>query len=135
MLYAADDDLGVLVVQDAGKLLAPLNQQHIALLQHEVVEAEGVVADRAGVCPEDRSGDIEVLAVTPRASGAGASIEIVARRADGTVEPLSVVPRYEPAYPMTYRFRTSVRLRTGTVIDVRSSSPDCTAELDFIARQ
>jgi hypothetical protein len=79
--------------------------------------------------------DIEALAVTPRASAAGASIEVVARRRDGTVEPLCVLPRYEPAYPITYRFRAGVRLRTGSVIDLRSSSPDCAAELDFITRQ
>jgi hypothetical protein len=79
--------------------------------------------------------DIEALAVTPRAAGAGASIEIVARRADGTVEPLCVLPRYEPAYPITYRFRTGLQFLTGTVIDVRSSAPDCAAELDFTTRQ
>ena len=79
--------------------------------------------------------DIEALAVTPRASGAGASIEIVARRADGTVEPLASLSRYEPAYPITYQFRKNVRLRAGTVVDVRSSSPGCTAELDYVARQ
>jgi hypothetical protein len=79
--------------------------------------------------------NIEALAVTPRAAGAGVSIEIVARRPDGTVEPLCVLPRYEPAYPLTYRFRTGVRLPAGSVIDVRSSSPGCAAELDFIARQ
>jgi hypothetical protein len=77
--------------------------------------------------------DIEALAVTPRAPGAGASIEVVARRADGRVEPLAVVPRYEPAYPIAYRFRNGVRLGRGAAIDVRSSSPDCAAELDFIS--
>ncbi|PYR27690.1 MAG: hypothetical protein DMF92_15810 [Acidobacteria bacterium] len=91
---------------------------------------------RSLVCGASRiDRDIDALALTPRASGAGASIEIVARRPDGTVEPLCVLPRYEPAYPITYRFRAGVRLRTGSVIDVRSSSPDCAAELDFIARQ
>ena len=79
--------------------------------------------------------DIEALAVTPRAPDAGASIEVVARHADGRVEALSVVPRYEPAYPIAYRFRNGVRLHRGTAIDVRSSSPDCAAELDFVALQ
>jgi len=94
-------------------------------LRHRSLVCGGSVIDR----------DMEALAVTPRASAAGASVEIIARRADGTVEPLCVLPRYEPAYPITYRFRTSLQLRTGTVIDVRSSSPDCAAELDFTARQ
>ena len=79
--------------------------------------------------------DVEALAVTPRAPDAGASIEVVARHADGRVEPLAVVPRYEPAYPIAYRFRNGVRLHRGTAIDVRSSSSACAAELDFVALQ
>jgi hypothetical protein len=77
--------------------------------------------------------DIEVLAVTPRAAGAGDSIEIVARSGDGRVEPLSVVLRYEPAYPVTYWFRAPVRVRRTATIDVRSSSPGCGADLDFLS--
>jgi mono/diheme cytochrome c family protein len=76
--------------------------------------------------------DVEALALTPRAAEAGASIEIAARRADGSVEALAVVPRYEPAYPVTYRFRRAVRLGRGTVIDVRSASAACGADLDFV---
>ena len=76
--------------------------------------------------------DVDALAVTPRAAEAGASLEIVARHADGSVEPLSVVPRYEPGYPISYRFRENIRLRRGTTIDVRSSSPGCSAELEFV---
>ena len=79
--------------------------------------------------------DIEALAVTPRASGAGASIEIAARRADGSIEALCGRVEIRAGVPVTYRFRTGVRLRSGTVIDVRSSSPGCAAELDFVARQ
>jgi hypothetical protein len=76
--------------------------------------------------------DVDALAVTPRAAEAGASLEVVARHADGSVEPLSVVPRYEPGYPISYRFRENIRLRRGTTIDVRSSSPGCSAELEFV---
>jgi hypothetical protein len=79
--------------------------------------------------------DIEALALTPRVPDAGASIEVVARRVDGSVEALSVVPRYQPAYPIAYRFRNPVPLRHGSEVDVRSSSPDCSAELDFVALQ
>jgi hypothetical protein len=79
--------------------------------------------------------DIDALAVTPRAAAAGASIEVAARHADGRVEPLAVVARYEPAYPVSYRFQQRVRLRRGTVIEVRSSAPDCAAALDFVALQ
>ena len=39
---AADDDLGVFVLQDAGKLLAPLDEENVALLQHQVFQTERV---------------------------------------------------------------------------------------------
>jgi hypothetical protein len=76
---------------------------------------------------------VRAFALTPFARGAGDSVEITARYADGTVVPLSVVPRYEPAYPLTYEFRTPVRLPRGTIVDVRSSSAGCRAGLDVIA--
>ena len=76
---------------------------------------------------------IDALAVTPRAAEAGATVEIVARHPDGRIEPLSVVPRYEPSYPITYRFRKNVRLPGGTKIDVRSSLPGCSADLEYVA--
>jgi len=79
--------------------------------------------------------DVEALAVTPRAQEAGASIEIVARRADESIEPLTVVPSYQPAYPITYRFRKGIPLRRGTTIDVRSSVAGCSADLEFVARR
>jgi hypothetical protein len=85
-----------------------------------------------GVSTLDR--DIEALAVTPKAAHAGAAIEMTARRSDGTVDPLAVVPRYEPAYPVSYRLRTGMRLRKGTTIDLRSSSPECTVALEFVER-
>ena len=81
----------------------------------------------------DRS--IEALAVTPRVPAAGESIEIVARRPDGTVEALCVVRRFEPSYPITYRYKHGVRLPRGTRLHLRSSSPDCAADLDFVALQ
>jgi hypothetical protein len=83
-----------------------------------------------GVTTVDR--EMDVLAVAPRADG-GESVEIVARHADGRVEPLVVVPRYAPAYPSTYRFQHVTRLRHDSAIDVRSTAPTCGAELDFIA--
>jgi hypothetical protein len=88
---------------------------------------------RCGATVIDRS--VAAIAVTPRLPAAGESIEIVAHRPDRTVEALSVVPRYEPQYPITYRFRKTVPLPRGTVLQLRSSSPGCAADLDVIARQ
>ncbi len=75
----------------------------------------------------------EALALTPLLPAAGESVEIVAALPDGSVEPLCVIPRYEPGYPVTYRFRRGVRLQRGTVVQLRSSSPECSADLSFVA--
>jgi hypothetical protein len=83
---------------------------------------------------QSTDGDIEVLAVTPRASSAGASIEIIAARPDQTMEPLSVVRRYQPQYPITYRLRHPARLPRGSVVHVRSSSLGCEAGMEFVRR-
>jgi len=91
-------------------------------LRHRSLACGAIAIDR----------DADALAVTPRAAEAGASIELVARDRDGGVEPLSVVPRYEPGFPLTYRFRKPVRLRRGTTIELRSSAPGCSADLDYI---
>jgi hypothetical protein len=73
---------------------------------------------------------VRAFAITPLARGAGDSIEVAARYRDGSVVPLSLVPRYQPAYPLTYEFRTPVRLPRGTILDVRSSAPGCSVGLD-----
>jgi len=84
-------------------------------------------------CGEHRvARTVRAFAITPLARGAGDSIEVAARYGDGSVVPLSVVPRYQPAYPLTYEFRAPVRLPRGTIVDVRSSAPGCSAGLDVI---
>jgi hypothetical protein len=92
-------------------------------LRHRSLTCGAIAIDRG----------IDALAVTPRAAEAGATIDIVAHRPDGRIEPLSVVPRYEPSYPITYRFRKNVRLPRGTKIEVRSSLPECSADLEYVA--
>jgi hypothetical protein len=79
--------------------------------------------------------NIEALAVTPLAAAAGDSLEIVARRPDRSIEPLIVIPQFDPGYPVTYRFRSPIALPKGTTVRVRGSSPGCSAELEFIARR
>jgi hypothetical protein len=96
---------------------------------------KGALQHRSLACganPIDR--EIEALAVAPRASAAGESLEVLARRPDGSVEALAVVPKFEPAYPITYRFRSGVRLGRGATIEVRSSSPQCGSGLEFVSR-
>lgn len=78
---------------------------------------------------------VDLLAVRPRAAGAGESIEVVAREPNNAVEPIVVVPRYAPEYSVTYRLRRPVRLPAGTRLTVRSSSAECSADLDFLTRK
>jgi len=80
----------------------------------------------------DRS--VDALALTPRLGAAGESMEVVATRPDQTVDPLCVIPRYEPGYPITYRFRSGVPLPRGTSIQVRATSSDCSVDMTFVAR-
>jgi hypothetical protein len=94
-------------------------------------EAPGHLSLACGEHRLDRG--VRALSVTPFARGAGDAVEIVARYPDGAVVPLSVVPRYLPAYPFTYEFRTPVTLPRGTVVGVHASAPGCRAELDVVS--
>jgi hypothetical protein len=76
---------------------------------------------------------VNVVGVQPRTAG-GESIEVVARDREGVVEPLSVVSRYEPEYPITFRLRNEVRLSAGTRIDVVSTARRCSATIDYVER-
>jgi hypothetical protein len=78
---------------------------------------------------------IEVLAVEASADAAGESIEVAAIRPDGSVEPLCLVPRFQPGHRPTFRLRNAVALPAGSVLEVRSSSPACSAGIEFAAAQ
>jgi hypothetical protein len=78
---------------------------------------------------------IDVLAVEAAAKGAGDSVEVAATRPDGSVEPLCLVPRFQPGYRPTFRLRNPVALPAGSVLDVRSSAPGCAAGIEFTAGQ
>src|SRR4029079_17571604 len=79
----------------------------------------------AGCGPQAFAGDVDLLAVKPIAAAAGDSIEVVAFGRDEVVTPISVVSRYRPEYPVTYRLRTPVHLAKGSRVEIRSSSPGC----------
>lgn len=77
-------------------------------------------------------GDIDVLAVTPRASAAQASLEVFATRPDGTIVPLTIVPSFHPQYARTYRLRTAARLPQQSQLHVRSSAEGCAADIEWV---
>ena len=97
--------------------------------------AERTVRHRSLGCDANPVGEsIEALAITPLAAAAGDSVEIVAQRPGGSIEPLIVIPEFDPGYPVTYRFRNPVALPRGTTVRVRGSSPGCSADFEFTAR-
>ena len=108
---------------DASALILYLGPRPARELRHRSVACGTVEFDRP----------VDVLAVQPRAAG-GESIEVVARNRDGEVEPLSVVSRYEPEYPVTFRLRRAAHLPAGGRVDVSSSSRECSANLDYVER-
>jgi len=88
----------------------------------------------AGCGPQAFDGDIDLLAVKPIAAAAGDTIEVVAFGSDEVVTPISVVSRYQPEYPVTYRLRTPVHLAKGSRVEIRSSAPGCSAQIDYVDR-
>jgi hypothetical protein len=78
--------------------------------------------------------DVELLAVKPVAAAAGDTIEVVAFDSDDAVTPISVVSRYLPEYPVTYRLRTPLHLTRGSRVEIRSSSSGCSAQIDYVDR-
>jgi len=78
--------------------------------------------------------DSFAIALTPQAP-ADESIEVTARRPDGTVQPLCVILQSMPAYPASYRFAKPIALPRGTLVDIRSSSPQCSATLEITSRR
>jgi hypothetical protein len=94
-------------------------------LQHRSLTCGATILDR----------DIEALAITPQVASAGEWIEVVAERQDRSLNPLCVVRRYEPAYPVTYRLAHTIPLARGTSIMVTSSSAACGADLEFSVRR
>jgi mono/diheme cytochrome c family protein len=87
-----------------------------------------------GCAPKTLTHDAFAIAVTPQAP-ADESVEVAARRPDGTVQPLCVILQSMPAYPASYRFAKPIALRRGTMIDIRSSSPQCSATLEITSRR
>lgn len=77
---------------------------------------------------------MDVLGVDADAAGAGDSVEVAATRTDGSVEPLGLIPRFQPGYRPMLRLRTPVDLPPGSTITVRSSAEGCSAAIEFVSR-
>src|SRR5262245_23459853 len=93
-------------------------------VQHAVLPCGSHLFDRG----------VDLLTVKPIAAAAGDAIEVVARGSDGAVTPVAVVSRYRPDYAVTYRMRAPIRLSRGSRVEIRSSSPGCSATIDYLTR-
>jgi hypothetical protein len=59
-----------------------------------------------------------VVAIRPNVLMEGSSIQVVARRPDGSFEPLLWLYQYKPQYTHTYTYRSALHLPAGTRIEV-----------------
>ena len=59
-----------------------------------------------------------VVAIRPNVLMEGSTIQVVARRPDGSFEPLLWLYQYKPQYTHTYYYRSALRLPAGTRIEV-----------------
>jgi hypothetical protein len=62
--------------------------------------------------------DTMLTAIRPKTVPAGAAAQVIARRPDGSVEPLLWLYRYQPKAPRTYVYRNPISLPRGTRIEV-----------------
>ena len=83
----------------------------------------------ASVIPRD------VDAVGVRVSGelSGEALSVIARRPDGSIEPLGWFRNYPRAHDRTYWFRRRATLAAKTSISVDASNAHCGAELEYVS--
>ena len=75
--------------------------------------AEVVVANAAKLEAQER-----VLAIRPKDLKKGASVQIIAARPDGTIEPLLWIYKYNPQFVRTYYYTAPLSLPAGTKIEM-----------------
>jgi hypothetical protein len=64
----------------------------------------------------------QVVAVRPTELKKGATVQVIATRPDGSVEPLLWIYKYNPDFQRTYYYKKSVQLPAGT--EIQTSPPD-----------
>ena len=83
----------------------------------EVVVASGTKLDAQA----------RVLAVRAKDLQKGASVQVIAERPDGTVEPLLWIYQFNPDFKRTYYYKSPVTLPAGTQIEMSPSNAGSTA--------
>jgi hypothetical protein len=60
---------------------------------------------------------IQLVAIRPAQVPSGASLQVIARRPDGSVEPLLWLYNYQPRFVRSYVYREPIALPSGTVVE------------------
>jgi hypothetical protein len=85
-------------------------------------------------CGTTRLGQsIDALAIRPIVGSFAWSLAVVARRPDGSIEPLGRFHNYPRDQAKTYWFRRGVRLPRGTAVTVGATHGTCGAELGYVS--
>ena len=69
---------------------------------------------------------VTALGIQPQRAPSAGELQVVARRPDGSVEPLIWVKNFNPGYKGTYYFRDPLRLAVGTQVKIIPSTGEVT---------
>jgi hypothetical protein len=95
---------------DAGVLRAPSSQA----VEPDVPTGETLTLDRSVTLPWA----IELLGIRPGAMPSGATVQLIARHPDGSIQPLLWLYDFQPAFTRTYVYKNAVTLPAGTKIEI-----------------
>jgi len=72
-----------------------------------------IVVDGRTVLPRA----VRLMAIRPRTLAAGASMQVIARRPDGSIEPLLWIYNFQPAFLRSYVYREPLALPAGSEVE------------------
>jgi hypothetical protein len=75
---------------------------------------------------------VEILSIRPTLRSSGSSLQVMARRNDGSVEPLLVIDRSAADSDVTYRYRRPISLPAGSVLELRAFDRASGATLGYV---
>jgi hypothetical protein len=73
---------------------------------------------------------VKVAGIQPRSIEPGGALLVVAKKPDGSVEPMLWVQEFNPAFQDPYRYRSPVALPAGTVVETSPATGQVTLFLD-----
>jgi hypothetical protein len=80
------------------------------------------------------SAPLKVEGIRPSSVQAGTSLQVIAERPDGSIEPLLWLYNYKPAFTRTYFYRKPLALPAGTTVHVYPFSAGAVALVEQVSR-